>query len=194
MSRSFTALTLTFFTLHIRLTQPGSGGPPYSPLFLFPFPPSIVLCATLSTPASIPIMPTCARSSKEPGIPCLCTSFVPRPPPKVGKCKICGHRHSSHVDNPPGSSSKYLSRLLKNIDATAVHEEARKETNQGFHPQQSSSSTVALPDIVSTLPFTCSLNKNNFNNYLHLERARARERLLIVRQLALPQARTPQEL
>ena len=96
-------------------------------------------------------MPTCAGSSKEPGIPCLCTSFIPRPPPKVGKCEICGHRRSSHVDNPPGSNSKYLSRLLKNIDATAVHEEARKETNQGFRPQQSSS-TVALPDIGSTPP------------------------------------------
>jgi len=100
-------------------------------------------------------MPTCSGSSKSPGVPCICTSFIPRSPPKENKCNICGHRrsaHTDHTDSTSGASGKYVNRLLKNIVATAVHEEARKETIQGFRPrpQQYSSTTTATVSTISS--------------------------------------------
>lgn len=88
-------------------------------------------------------MPTCSGSSKSPGMPCVCASFVPRSPPKENKCDICGHRRSAHTDNTTSNTGKYVNRLLKNIAVTAVHEEARKETIQGFRPRQPSNTTTA---------------------------------------------------
>ena len=109
--------------------------------------------APLSVHYVLYLMPTCTGSSKDSGTLCTCTSFVPRSPPKEGKCKVCGHRRSAHLDSTSGSSSsKYIERLLKNIEATAIHEEARKETIEGFRPHRPCSTVSLLSALVSTSP------------------------------------------
>ena len=104
-------------------------------------------------------MPTCLGSSKSPGALCICTSFVPKSPPKENKCDICGHRRSAHTDDAPNTNGKYFNRLLKNIAATAVHEEARKETIQGFRPRQHSSTVAASTTTTSTMRTLLSLHR-----------------------------------
>lgn len=87
---------------------------------------------------------TCTGASKD-NTACLCTLFIPKKS-KGAKCKTCGHRLSYHSDNQadlkdfktpvpakaPGD--KYVTRLFKSLEATAVHETAREEMLQGFRP------------------------------------------------------------
>ena len=80
-------------------------------------------------------MQTCTGSKAKDSAPCSCTSFMPRPPPKDGRCDTCGHRRSAHQE-APGTDNKYVQRLLKGLAATAVHEEAQKETLEGFRPKK----------------------------------------------------------
>ena len=82
-----------------------------------------------------PSMQTCTGSSKSPA-PCLCTVFTARPPPKEDKCEVCRHHRSAHVESPPKVDNKYVERLLKSMNTTAVHEEARKEMAEGFRPEK----------------------------------------------------------
>ena len=119
-------------------------------------------CSQLPTPylphrSSLFMMQTCSGSSKDPS-PCTCSSFTPKPPPKENKCSSCGHRQSAHNDRAP---NKYVKRLLKNIATTAVHEEARKETVQGFRPQHSSTATsvrIFPLQVLSTSILFCLLD------------------------------------
>jgi hypothetical protein len=97
----------------------------------------------------LPMMQSCSGSSRD-SSPCMCTSFTSRPPPKENKCNTCGHRRSTHTDNTPNVNGKYIKRLLQNMTATAVHEEARKETIQGFRPEQPSSTPAST---VCILPY-----------------------------------------
>ena len=106
-----------------------------------------------------PTMQTCTGSTKDPAH-CPCTRFTPKPPPKDGRCDSCGHRRSAHEDSAPNANNKYVERLLKNMAATAVHEDARKETLQGFRPQESvdpvrvfPSSPLPLSERIFTHPF-----------------------------------------
>ena len=170
---SCAALTFTFF--HPRLTRLGTGLKVYSedkrsPCFI-----SLSLSLSslhfLGSPARLPfplsIMQTCSGSSKDPGAPCTCTSFVPKPPPKENKCNVCRHRRSAHTDSAPNANSKYVKRLLKNITATAVHDEARKEMVQGFRPRQPSSAVTTPPVSIllctdpSLYSFICGLRSQS---------------------------------
>ena len=86
----------------------------------------------------------CTATSKD-GTACMCANFVPRKS-KGAKCKTCGHRISYHSDNttklqdtettppPKAPGEKYVTRLFKSLEATAVHETAREEMLQGFRP------------------------------------------------------------
>lgn len=86
---------------------------------------------------------------------CDCSLFVPKKL-KAHRCKACGHHLISHpksspsplslalpLDTNPATAtikqdhSKYVTRLLKSFEATAVHEDARKETLQSFRPPPS---------------------------------------------------------
>jgi len=126
---------------------------------LFSVPPTFpfVFLSTLPPPLFIPLSLTLASSSLSFSMPttctgsvkdrttCTCTLFIPRKS-KATKCKSCGHRQSLHLDIPTPShgaeaaatttvpDNKYVSRLFKSFEATAVHESARKETLQGFRP------------------------------------------------------------
>ena len=104
-----------------------------TPLPPLPSIPSWVHHLRTSAPAT---MQTCTGSSKDP-VHCPCHRFAPKPPPKDSRCDSCGHRRSAHQDNAPSvGGDKYVKQLLKNMAATAVHEEARKETLQGFRPRE----------------------------------------------------------
>lgn len=103
--------------------------PPY-PLSLF---------QTLAPPTPGPSAHTmpliCSGGSEESG-DCDCKSFVPKKS-KKSKCKTCGHRLNLHSDPPTTNNkgqSKYVTHLVHSLDASAVHEVARKETLQGFRP------------------------------------------------------------
>jgi len=106
-----------------------------------------------SRPYSITVarpMPTICIGSLKDIEGCNCNLFIPRKS-KKNKCKSCGHQKVSHSDIPttppprgtkvdttamakPQGHSKYTDRLYKSLKATAVHEDARKETLQGFRP------------------------------------------------------------
>lgn len=90
-------------------------------------------------------MPTTCTGSLKDYTACVCVLFVPKKS-KSAKCKTCGHRASHHSDipatsqdsdalpttKPPGE--KYVTRLFKSLEATAVHETAREEMLEGFRP------------------------------------------------------------
>ena len=84
-------------------------------------------------------MSSCSGSFKD-LLPCTCISFTPKNPPKENRCSGCGHRQSAHTTGP----NKYVEHILKNIATTAVHEEARKETTQGFCPKTLSNKVSTL--------------------------------------------------
>ena len=111
----------------------------------------------------LPLMMQACSGSPKDSSPCTCSSFAPRPPPKEKKCSSCGHRRSAHNDCAPKSDSnnKYVKRLLKNITATAVHEEARKETVQGFRPQQASGTVTVRATL--TLDSQCLIQVSASN-------------------------------
>ena len=83
----------------------------------------------------------CTGSSRSLGT-CPCPAFVPKKS-KQTRCKTCGHRMVSHLDDPAPSQDelspaeapgKYVGRLLRSLKSTAVHDVARKETLEGFRP------------------------------------------------------------
>lgn len=101
-------------------------------------------------------MPTICTGSTKDRSACTCTLFIVKSSKKT-KCKGCGHRQASHTDVPAhlpqevetlprteAMENKYVSRLFKSLEATSVHEDARKEMLQGFRPR-------SPPAIVSRL-------------------------------------------
>jgi hypothetical protein len=86
---------------------------------------------------------SCTGASKN-TTACACQVFVPKKS-KGTKCKTCGHRDTYHSDpttsqdpsTPPATKrlgEKYATQLYRSLEASAVHETAREEMLQGFHP------------------------------------------------------------
>jgi len=146
---------------------------PFLPLTQL-LPPVLILCT----------MPTTCAGSQKNGDSCDCTLFVPKSNGK--RCKSCGHRRVSHsnIPTPPSQDantnitvaprqepSKYVNRLFRSLEATAVHENARRETLQGFRPQPSSA--IVCIHNVSRVTFT-NLPYYPLSPFHHLRRGRER--------------------
>ena len=127
LSPPLTSSLRVSFSLCLPLSSPPSLSIPADPL--------LDSLLTTSHSPSTPAMQNCTGSKAKDSAPCPCTSFAPRPPPKDGRCDSCGHQRSAHLE-APSSDNKYVQRLLKGLAATAVHEEARKETLDGFRPKK----------------------------------------------------------
>jgi hypothetical protein len=133
-----TLLLLTSCLTSPSFPSPRALHPPPSPL---PLPPH-----RLCPPIAFYTMPmTCAGLLKD-NTACTCRLFIARRS-KETKCKTCGHRQALHSDipatshsaNPPMTTeapeNKYVNRLAKSLEASSVHESARKEMLQGFRPR-----------------------------------------------------------
>lgn len=126
-----------------------------SSCYVFSFSPNPVTPLSAITPSPSPpptrttAMPCSGTSNNSEG--CQCTSFAPKKS-KKSRCKDCGHRQSHHSDPPTteshqatpdprptldGGQKKYVDRLLQQMEVTAIHEEARKETLLGYRPMAS---------------------------------------------------------
>jgi hypothetical protein len=137
--------------------------PPTSTIFLSP---SCLLLhhplSSLFTPAPY-LMPTICAGSQKDTNSCGCSLFIPKKS-KENRCKTCRHQRVSHSDiptTPPQDDntitavtkkdrSKYINRLFKSLEATAVHDNARKETLKGFRPP----SPPTVVRVASTLHIT----------------------------------------
>lgn len=138
---------------HIKLNLPTSSPSPHpllSPLSLCLLPRSFSFLVS-TTPWVSPLMPLICDGSSDEDVDCGCMSFAPKKSRKL-TCKHCGHHQASHSNPAPTQSrehtavaatqqghDKYVDRLMRSLDASAVHDEARRETLQGFRPTPSAS-------------------------------------------------------
>jgi len=145
----------------IKLNLPISS--PHSPLS----PPSLSLLSRSfsflvpTTPWVSPLMSFICDGSSDEDVDCNCTGFFPKRT-KSSRCKHCDHRQASHSNPVPIRSrehptmattqqdhNKYVDRLMRSLDASAVHDEARRETLRGFRPTPSAS--VSSQSFYSTI-------------------------------------------
>ena len=108
-------------------------------------------------------MPSTCTGSPKDHTPCTCTLFILKRS-KQTKCKTCGHRFSHHSDVPtaPQDSNappapkapgdKYVTRLFKSLEATAVHERQGKRCCKAFdHPVRKQMYALLGPPILYNL-------------------------------------------
>ena len=133
---------------HIKLKLDSIVSPPHL-ISLLPLdisPPSHSFFLLSTAPWVSPPMPSICLGSSDDDVDCDCTLFVSRRSKRPG-CKRCGHDQAFHSDSTATRSqehpavaatqegrNKYVDRMIKSLATPAVHENARRETLQGFRP------------------------------------------------------------